>query len=69
MSELIVIYTDQEARMIGLLERLGLRFVREKHGPGPVHHACAVDGFVLEVYPRPASFKRDRVKLFPEETQ
>ena len=26
-------------------------FVKEKHGDGPEHYACDVDGKVLEIYP------------------
>lgn len=30
---------------------LGLNFVPEQHGTGPVHHSCALGGVVLEIYP------------------
>lgn len=32
-------------------ETMGLSFVAEKHGSGPDHWACEVDGRVLEIYP------------------
>lgn len=32
-------------------ETLGLTFVEEKHGEGPVHYACDFRGAVLEIYP------------------
>ena len=42
--------TDVE-RTLGFYEALGLRFVRESHAGGPVHHASHCDGFVFEIYP------------------
>jgi lactoylglutathione lyase len=32
-------------------EAMGLSFVAERHGSGPDHWACEVDGRVLEIYP------------------
>ena len=31
---------------------LGLSFTLEKHGSGPEHYACVLDGTVIELYPR-----------------
>ena len=39
-------------------EALGLAFVEEQHGDGPVHYAATLGGTVLELYPardRPSS--------------
>ena len=33
-------------------EALGLVFVEEKHGKGPLHLSCDLNGMVLELYPR-----------------
>jgi predicted enzyme related to lactoylglutathione lyase len=33
------------------LRALGLEFVTEQHGTGPVHYATRVGGLVLEIYP------------------
>ena len=30
---------------------IGLSFVEEQHGDGPVHYACDFEGIVLELYP------------------
>jgi len=35
-------------------ERLGLRFVDEKHGYGPAHYSARVGALVLELYPSSA---------------
>ena len=34
-----------------LFEALGLTFVQEQHGSGPVHYACEVGDTVFEIYP------------------
>jgi lactoylglutathione lyase len=47
----LVIRTPEVARTVEFLTGLGLTFVEEQHGDGPVHYACEVDGNVLEVYP------------------
>jgi lactoylglutathione lyase len=36
-------------------ESMGLKFVEEKHGQGPVHYACQVGPNVLEIYPEKQS--------------
>ena len=44
--------TDQE-RLTAFLTCIGLSFVKEKHGGGPVHFACEVDNAsVFELYER-----------------
>ena len=40
---------EQVCRFYGAL---GLQFVTERHGNGPVHHASDISGSVLEIYPR-----------------
>jgi hypothetical protein len=32
-------------------QSIGLEFVEEKHGNGPAHWACEINGNVLEIYP------------------
>jgi catechol 2,3-dioxygenase-like lactoylglutathione lyase family enzyme len=44
-------------------ERVGLVFVREKHGAGPEHYAWANAGFVLELYPTAQNQAPDNVRL------
>lgn len=49
---LIVLRSDQLQVTRGFYEALGLSFVEEKHGHGPVHlSATTQSGTVLELYP------------------
>ena len=48
---LLVLRSKNPSRLIGFYQALGLNFVLEKHGNGPEHHACAIGGAVLEIYP------------------
>ncbi|WP_306369833.1 VOC family protein [Nocardiopsis sp. CC223A] len=49
---LVVLYTPQPDECRTFYQALGLRFVRERHGAGPEHHAAVLaDGLVLELYP------------------
>lgn len=44
----------RSARIQVLLEfyrALGLSFVEEQHGKGPIHYSCDIDGTILEIYP------------------
>ena len=47
----IVLKTSEHEKALSILQDMGLVFVQEKHGDGPVHHACELNGHVLEVYP------------------
>jgi lactoylglutathione lyase len=51
MSDVFVIRVQdiQQARIF--FEQLGLSFVEEQHGEGPVHFACERNGKVFEIYP------------------
>ena len=49
---LLVLFSPEIEATRSFYERLGLKFVRERHGTGPEHFACDVDGFVLEIYPQ-----------------
>ncbi|MGB0749411.1 MAG: VOC family protein [Magnetospiraceae bacterium] len=48
---LIVLRAKDPDRMRDFYTTLGLDFVEEKHGAGPRHHACDMDGVILEIYP------------------
>ena len=49
---LIVLYTSDLQKSKQFYETIGLVFVKEKHGIGPNHYACALDnGLVIELYP------------------
>jgi catechol 2,3-dioxygenase-like lactoylglutathione lyase family enzyme len=52
--DLLVLYVADIEASRGFYELLGLEFVREKHGDGPVHYAAELPGgMVLELYPAP----------------
>ncbi|WP_342778357.1 VOC family protein [Streptomyces botrytidirepellens] len=60
---LVVLYTDHLEESREFYTALGLPFVREQHGSGPVHYSTTLaDGMVIELYPatakRPASSAR-----------
>lgn len=44
-------------------EQLGLLFIEEKHGKGPVHYACNNGGFVLELYPTTDGQSPDNIRV------
>ena len=49
---LIVLYSPRPDECRTFYQGLGLRFVRERHGSGPEHHAAVLaGGLVLELYP------------------
>jgi catechol 2,3-dioxygenase-like lactoylglutathione lyase family enzyme len=49
---LIVIRCRELERARLFYERLGLEFVRHRHGAGPEHLACEKSALVFELYPR-----------------
>lgn len=49
--KVVVLKTMHMDAVVDALTVLGLEFVREQHGDGPVHFACEKDGVVFEVYP------------------
>lgn len=51
MTPAIVFYALDPAVTRKFYETLGLAFVQERHGKGPVHFACDFQGLVLEIYP------------------
>ncbi len=48
---ILVINTDEMEKTKAFFEAMGLTFVEEQHGKGPVHFAAEVDDNVLEIYP------------------
>lgn len=54
-SPALVLYAEHPATTRRFYEALGFRFRAERHGKGPRHVAGTLDGFVLEIYPRPSS--------------
>jgi lactoylglutathione lyase len=51
MLNLVVLRTADLASARSFYEVLGLAFVQEQHGAGPVHLSCERGGMVLELYP------------------
>lgn len=49
---LIVLKACDPENLVSFYTKLGLDFQEEKHGTGPVHHACLINNAVLEIYPR-----------------
>lgn len=50
--EVFVIKTEEVERTLKFFTQLGLNFVQEKHGNGPIHYACEQNGVVFEIYPK-----------------
>ena len=44
-------------------EKLGLKFIKEKHGQGVEHYSCYVGEMVLELYPLKNGFKVEQSRL------
>ena len=57
---LLVLYTADLQISLAFYKALGLQFVEEQHGSGPIHYACEQDGFVIEIYPGKAGNPVDR---------
>jgi lactoylglutathione lyase len=54
--KLLVLYSAQLDQTLAFYKTLGLAFVEEKHGAGPLHYACDTGEMVIEIYPAsPAS--------------
>lgn len=50
---LLVLRTTNIDACLEFYRRLGLAFVEEKHGKGPVHYSSSSNGVTIEIYPRP----------------
>jgi hypothetical protein len=48
---LIVLRTTRMESLRVFYDAIGLTFVEEQHGTGPIHYACELDGVVIELYP------------------
>jgi catechol 2,3-dioxygenase-like lactoylglutathione lyase family enzyme len=57
---LVVLRTEDLGRSLRFYQALGLRFTEERHGSGPVHHACQLGETVLELYPAEPGRAPDR---------
>lgn len=60
----IVIYTDALEECRVFYAGLGIRFRKERHEDGPVHHAAVLeDGAVIELYPAAGKPSTGRLRL------
>ena len=48
---LIVLRCKNLSSSLHFYERLGLHFVQEQHGNGPLHYTASLNGTVIELYP------------------
>lgn len=48
---LLVLRARDPQELAHFYGKLGLDFVREQHGPGPIHHSCRAGTSTLEIYP------------------
>src|SRR5690349_16786339 len=48
---LLVLRASNLEKSLAFYRALGLGFVQEQHGSGPVHYACEMGGMVIELYP------------------
>ena len=51
MQTVLVIKTHKVEKAVEFFTAFGMSFVKEKHGKGPDHYACEIDGKVFEIYP------------------
>lgn len=49
---LLVLRTKRVVACLEFYRSLGLWFVEEKHGGGPVHYSSSSNGIVIEIYPQ-----------------
>lgn len=54
LSLIVIRAADIEASL-AFYRALGVAFVQEQHGSGPIHYSCDFGGLVLELYPNKAS--------------
>ena len=54
---LLVLRAEHPHRLAAFYEALGLRFKQEKHGSGPEHLSCELNGAVFEIYPRKSALE------------
>jgi catechol 2,3-dioxygenase-like lactoylglutathione lyase family enzyme len=54
LLSLLVIRTAKLSDCLEFYQKLGLVFVEEKHGSGPVHYSCKAGDVLIELYPATA---------------
>jgi lactoylglutathione lyase len=48
---LLVFRTVDVEKSLLFYRLLGLEFVQEQHGTGPIHHSCQINNIVIEIFP------------------
>jgi lactoylglutathione lyase len=48
---LLVIRVANIESAIAFYQTIGLEFIQEQHGNGPIHYSCEIGSTVLEIYP------------------
>ncbi len=48
---LIVVRAAKVEAALSFYSALGLTFVQEQHGSGPIHHSCTLGNVTMEIYP------------------
>lgn len=60
---LLVIRCDDLEISKEFYQSLGLIFTKEKHGNGPEHYACEIEGMIFELYPNNDESPKDKSRL------
>jgi len=60
LLNLIILRTADLKQTAEFYQQLGLEFIEERHGAGPIHYACELNGLVLEIYPGKPGTAPDR---------
>lgn len=65
LLSLLVIRTAKLSDCLEFYQKLGLVFVEEKHGSGPVHYSCKAGDVLFELYPVTSSddWRDSKVRL------
>ncbi|RYG56290.1 glyoxalase/bleomycin resistance/extradiol dioxygenase family protein [bacterium] len=58
---LLVLRTPEPKALLPFYEALGLEFVEEQHGNGPLHFSSTLGEFVLEIYPLKAGMSDENL--------
>jgi lactoylglutathione lyase len=57
---LLVLRVADIPASLAFYRALGLEFVEEQHGTGPVHYSCQLNGMVIELFPGKPGTALDR---------
>lgn len=60
LVNLIVLRTANTEAMLVFYQALGLVFVQEQHGTGPIHYSTQLGDMTMEIYPAEAGQAPDR---------